>query len=296
MDKFAELRAFTAVVDAGGFSSAARELDQSRSAVNRLVLALEERLGVQLLHRTTRAVSTTSHGKAFYERARQLLDDLDEAEQAVSLARTDPVGMLRVSVPLSFGDLDFSDLIARFLKRYPLVAVDVSFDSRFVDPVAEGFDVVLRVSLPDEKTTLVDHRVAALDYVLCASPDYLAARAAPKRPVELGGHQILFHRQSGQSMSWILHGPGGIETVTILPRLSANNLEALLVASRAGLGIAIMPEYAIRSDLVTGRLQRVLPTYQLAQRTLQVIYPPARHLSAKVRYFTEFVEEWCTGT
>lgn len=293
MDRFSELRAFTAVVEAGGFSAAARDLGQSRSAVNRLVIALESRLGVQLLHRTTRAVSTTSTGQALYERARQLLHDLDEMESTVSSARNEPVGKLRVSVPLSFGDLDFSDLIARFLTTYPRVAIDVCFDSRFVDPVSEGFDVVLRVSQPDEETPLVDHRIVELNYILCASPSYLADRDPPKKPDDLKSHEILFHRQLGEATIWWLDGPGGIETVTVAPRLTANNLEALRTAACTGLGVAVMPEFAIRSELEAGRLTRILPQYHLAPRMLQVIYPPARHLSAKVRHFTDFVVDWC---
>lgn len=293
MDKFSELRAFTAVVEAGGFSAAARELGQSRSAVNRLVIALEDRLGVQLLHRTTRVVSATSNGQALYERARQVLDDLEEMETAVGSSRTNPVGKLRMSVPLSFGDLDFSDLVAQFLRAHPKVQIDVSFDSRFVDPVAEGFDLVIRVSEPDEKTPLVDHRLVELDYVLCASPSYLKSRKVPKEPSQLANHQILFHSLPGRATSWALSGPNGSEVIAFSPRLAANNLEALLTAACADLGIAILPEYAIRSELGAGRLRRVLPEYHLPKRTLQVIYPPARHLSAKVRHFTDFVAAWC---
>ncbi len=296
MDRFSELKAFTSVVEAGGFSAAARELGQSRSAVNRLVIALEERLAVQLLNRTTRAVSPTSNGHALYERARQLLDNLEEIESAVRSARDEPVGKLRVSVPLSFGDLNFSDLLAGFLSAYPRVDLEVSFDSRFVDPVADGYDVVLRVAQPDEQTLFVDHRIVELDYVLCASPDYLVQRKAPERPADLDGHAILFHHQPGKSLAWPLHGPNGVETVTVTPRLMANNLAALLTAASAGLGIAIMPEYAIRSELDAGRLRRVLSRYSLPPRMLQVIYPPARHLSAKVRHFTDFVERWCADT
>ena len=218
---------------------------------------------------------------------------MDEIETAISSARTDPIGKLRISVPLSFGDLNFSDLIAKFLIAYQSVQIDVSFDSRFVDPVAEGFDLVIRVSEPDEQTALVDHRLVELDYVLCASPSYLKTRKAPKHPRDLTDHDILFHRQPGRSTVWALSGPNGDASIDVSPRLAANNLETLLTAACAGLGIAIMPEYAIRSELEADRLKRVLPNYHLPTRMLQVIYPPARHLSAKVRHFTEFVEAWC---
>ncbi len=293
MDKFSELRAFTSVVESGGFSAAARAMGQSRSSVNRLVLALEERLGVQLLNRTTRSVSATSSGNALYDRARQLLDDLDEVERSVSSARTEPVGKLRISAPFSFGDLDFSQLVAEFLQRHPRVEIDLTFENRLVDPIAEGFDIVLRIAQPDEQTILVDHRILELDYLLCASRDYLAAHGAPAAAEDLADHATLYQRHAASAPSWTLTTPTGTLTVSLRPVLMANSLESLLTAAKAGLGIALMPEYAVRSDIEAGRLRPVLNQFALPPRMLQVIYPPARHLSAKVRLFTEFVQAWC---
>lgn len=293
MDRFSELRAFTAVIAAGGFSAAARQTGQSRSAVNRLVIALEARLGVQLLHRTTRSISPTSSGRALYDRARQLLDDLDEIEAAVISTRTEAVGKLRISAPLSFGELDFSEMVVAFLARHPRLEIDVSFESRLVDPVAEGLDLVVRIAQPDEETPLVDHRILRLDYALCAAPEYLSRFAPVSSPSALADHAALHLRQAASSPEWTLNGPEGPVTVAARPVMTANSLEPLLTAARAGLGLAVIPEYAIRADLASGRLVRVLPDYELAPRMLQVIYPPARHLSAKVRLFTEFVEAHC---
>jgi len=293
MDRFAELRAFLAVVEAGGFSAAARAMGQSRSGMNRLVIALEERLGVQLLHRSTRSVSANSTGRALYAKARQLLDDLDEIEQSVVSTRSEAAGKLRISTPPSLGDLDFSALICAFMARHPRVEVDVSFETRFVDLIAEGYDVVVRIAEPDAETTLVDHRVLRLDYLLCASADYLERRGAPASVGDLAGHAALAQRQGGAVPGWSLSGPDGAARVPLVPVLTANDLDVLLTAARAGLGIAVMPEFAVRSDLVAGRLRRVLPGHSLAPRMLQVVYPPARHLSAKVRLFTDFVEGWC---
>ena len=293
MDRFSELQAFAAVIEAGGFSAASRELGQSRSSLNRLVIALEDRLGVQLLHRTTRSISATSSGLALYDRARQLLDDLDEVERSVGSASTEPVGKLRISSPLSFGDLDFSVLVAAFLKMHPKVTVDINFENRFVDPIAEGYDIVIRIGEPDEETILVDHRIMTLDYVLCAAPDYLAANGGPKSIEDLAQHALLYQRHAATKPTWTLIGPKGLVSVPILPVLTANNFETLLKAVLAGLGITIMPEYGVRSELKAGRLKPVLPDYNLPPRTMQVIYPPARHLSAKVRLFTDFVQNWC---
>lgn len=295
MDRFSELRAFTDVIVAGGFSAAGRRTGQSRATVNRLVIALEERLGVQLLNRTTRSVSPTSSGWALYERARQILDDLEEVERVVSSVSTEAVGKLRISVPLSFGDLSFSGLVTAFMARHPKVEIEMNADVRFVDPVAEGYDVLLRIAEPDEETIMVDHRVLRLDYLLCASPAYLAERGTPVTAQDLAQHAALYQSQSRGSPFWTLDGPEGRVTISIKPALTANTLDDLLTAACAGLGIAIMPEYAIRSDLKSGRLDAVLPDYNPPPRYLQVIYPPARHLSAKVRLFTEFVSEWCAG-
>lgn len=293
MDRFLELRAFTDVIAAGGFSAAGRQTGQSRATVNRLVIALEERLGVQLLNRTTRSVSPTSSGWALYHRALQLLEDLEEIERAVSSANTEAVGKLRISVPLSFGDLNFSRLVTAFVARHPRVEIEMNADVRFVDPVAEGYDVVLRIAQPDEETMMVDHRVLRLDYLLCATPAYLKQRGMPVDVQDLTSHAALCQSQAMRSPSWTLDGPHGRTTISVRPAFTANTLDDLLTAACAGLGIAIMPEYAIRSDLASGRLRVVLPEHRPPPRFLQVIYPPARHLSANVRLFTDFVGDWC---
>ncbi len=295
MDRFAELRAFAAVIEAGGFSSAAREMGQSRSSVNRLVIALEARLGVQLLNRTTRSVAPTSTGRAVYDRARQLLDDLDEMEHAVGASRTEAVGRLRISAPLSFGDLDFASLVASFLKQHDRLEIELHLESRLVDPVAEGYDVVIRIAEPDEETNLVDHRILLLEYLLCASPAYLAARGTPQTARDLREHAVLDMGSFSINPSWTLTGPEGTISVPVHPVLMANTLDALLSAACAGLGIAILPEYAVRSDLAANRLCPVLPDHTLPARMLQVICPPARHLSTKVSVFIDFVETWCSA-
>ena len=293
MDRFSELKAFVDVVEAGSFSAAGRATGQSRSSVNRLVIALEERLGVQLLHRTTRSVSANSNGRALYQRAKQLMDDLEEIEMAVSSTRAEPMGKLRISAPHSFGDLDFSEIVAAFLKTYPKVEIDLTFENRFVDPVSEGYDLVIRVAEPDEQTDLVDHRIVELEYLICASPDYLENFGVPETPRDIAAHKVLALSQSGHSDRWAFTGPAGCVSVPIKPVLSANSLDALLTATCYGVGLAILPGYAIRTELESGALRQILSEYRLPPRVLQVIYPPSRHLSAKEQHFTEFVKDWC---
>ncbi|MEM6677722.1 MAG: LysR family transcriptional regulator [Pseudomonadota bacterium] len=296
MDRFAELTAFAAVAEASGFSAAAREMGQSRSSTNRLVIALEERLQVQLLHRSTRRVSLTSEGQAFYDRARRLLDDLAEAEAGVTASHEAAVGLLRISAPLSFGGLDISAAVTNFMARHPQLEVSLDLETRIIDPVAEGYDVVVRVAEPDEETTLVDHRIARFRYVACAAPAYLARAGRPEHPRALVSHALLQYRLGAEARAWEFLGPEGRISVPVRPLLSANNLDPLRDAALAGLGIAILPGFAIRDELERGRLVPLLEGFEMPERVLQVIYPPARHLSAKVRLFTDFLAGRYAGT
>ncbi|MEM6438717.1 MAG: LysR family transcriptional regulator [Pseudomonadota bacterium] len=295
MDRFSELKAFVSVVDAGGFSAAARDMGRSRSAVNRLVIALETRLSVQLLNRTTRSVSATSTGLALYERARRVLDDLQEIERLVGSAATNPAGKLRISAPQSLGDMDFPALIAGFMAECPQVEMDVVFDARLVDPVAEGFDLALRIAEPDEETMLVDHRVLELRYILCAAPAYLDSAAPLERPEDLARHAALYHRADGRRPAWSLSGPEGPVRAPVRPVLASNTLDVLRSAACAGLGVAMLPEYAVRSNLESNRLRPVLRDFSPPSRMLQIVYPATRHLSARVALFVGFVTRWCGG-
>lgn len=289
MDRFAELRAFATVVEKGGFSAAARALIQSRSTTNRLVISLEERLKVQLLNRSTRQVSITSEGQVFYERARRILDDLDEAEACVVDASEAAIGRMRIGAPLTFGGLNISADVTEFMKRHPQLEIELNLETRMVDPVAEGYDLVVRVAEPDEETMLVDHRIVAFAYVACAAPAYLAQCGTPKCPSDLCDHKLLQYRRVGESRVWTFNGPQGSITTPVRPILCSNNLDPLRDAAIAGLGVAVLPEFAIRRDLSSGALTRVLADFALPERVLQVIYPPSRHLSAKVQLFTDFL-------
>ncbi len=293
MDKFSELRAFAAVVESGGFASAARDLGQSRSSVNRLVIALEDRLGVQLLHRTTRAVSATSTGERIYQRAKAVLEDIAELELSAGKARTEPVGRLRISAPPTIGTPDFSELIIDFMKSYPELEVEATFDTRIVDPVADGFDVVIRSAIPDEETHLVDHRVFTFDYLICASRAYINAHGAPKDLEALRAHKVLYQGKAGFSRGWELLGPKGAVIAPVRPVLTTNSLATLLQGVRAGLGISIIPAHEVAAEVLVGEIVQVLPEYSVGSRELQVIYPPARYLPAKVRLFTEFIAARC---
>lgn len=290
MDKFAELRAFVAVVDAGGFAAAARELGQSRSSINRLVLSLEERLAAQLLNRSTRVVSATSDGVAFYDRARSILDDLADAERAVGSANSEATGGMRISGPPAPEPLNISLAVRDFLQLHPRVSIDLTLEARLVDPVAEGYDLVVRLGEPDENSSLVDHRLTSFDYVVCASPDYLARHGEPKTPADLKARRLLNFAGDRNSRIWRFVVGKQVVEVPVEGPLCSNSIEPVREATLAGLGVAVLPKFAIRRDLETGALRTLVDDYALPKRVLQVIYPPSRRLSAKVRLFTDFLE------
>lgn len=290
MDRFSELRAFAAVVEAGGFSAAARRIGQSRSAMNRLVIGLEERLGAQLLNRSTRRVSPTSDGRAFYDRARRILDDLEEAETSVGAARAEAIGRIRINAPLTQDPINLSAAVRDFLAAHPRVQIDLTLETRLVDPIAEGYDLVVRVGEPNEDSMLVDHRLATFDYVACAAPAYLEAHGAPETPADLKNHRLLTFN-GDRRLRWRFEGPEGAVEVPAEGPLCANAIEPVREAALAGLGIAVLPGIAVTAAIAEGALTRVLEDWRLPTRVLQAIYPPSRRLSAKVRLFTDFLIE-----
>lgn len=289
MDKFAAMRAFAAVVEAQGFAAAARTLGLSRSAVNRLVINLEESLGAQLLNRTTRRVAPTATGQAYFERTRQILSDLAEAEQAAAADHDEAIGPMRVNAPMSFGVRKLGPALAEFMARHPRVQVNLTLDDRRVDPIEDGFDVTIRIAEPDEETTLVDHRIARIERLLCAAPAYLAARGRPERPSDLKDHACLHYGGLATGNFWRLIGPEGPTGAHVAGVLCSNNGDVLADAAIRGLGVALLPRFIAESALADGRLTPVLAAYRPPTVMLTALYPPARRLSAKVRLFTDFL-------
>jgi DNA-binding transcriptional LysR family regulator len=291
MDKFEQLRAFTTVVDTGGFAAAARQMGLSRSAVNKLVINLENELGVQLLHRSTRRVIPSETGLAFYERCLAILADLEEAEQAVSQLHEEPKGTLRINAPMSFGTMHLAPAIADFMLKYPDLRVQLTLDDRLVDPIQEGFDLLVRIAEPPDSAALIVHSIAPARRFLCAAPNYLQQYGAPVQPDELQQHACLHYGYFGTRNQWKLIGLEGECTVFINSVLCSNNGEVLREAALKGLGIAILPSFIIGTDLQQGRLQVVLPNYSPPKITICVIYPANRHLSTKIQLFTNFLKE-----
>ncbi len=291
MDKFESLRAFTQVVIAGGFAAAAREMGLSRSQVNKLVIALENELGVQLLHRSTRVVTPTETGLAFHQRCLEILASLEEAERAISQLQQEPKGQLRVNAPMSFGTLHLAPALADFLVKYPDLKLQLTLDDRFIDPIEEGFDVTVRIAKPQTSASLIIHPLTSVQRVLCAAPDYLNRRGIPRHPQDLRRHSCLHYGQLTIEDSWTFLGPEGEQTVSVAGVLCSNNGEVLRDAAVRGLGISLLPLFIVGQDIQAGTLHLVLPEYQPLELVISAIYPINRHLSTKVRLLIEFLQD-----
>src|SRR5213593_958104 len=224
MDKLTSIRAFTKVVQHGGFSAAARELRLSRSAVSKYVIDLEAELGVQLLNRTTRSASPTENGQAYYERCLAVLAELEEADIAASRSQTEPRGLLRVNAPMSFGTLHLGRCVADFMERYPDLQIQLILSDQQIDPVQEGFDVTLRIAdLPS--SSMIARKIAPAARVVCAASSYLERRGTPKHPSELREHDCLAYGHLATGNQWKLTGPDGDHWIHIPWTLCTNNAE-----------------------------------------------------------------------
>jgi DNA-binding transcriptional LysR family regulator len=289
MDKFESMRAFAQVVEASGFAAAARAMGLSRSQVNKLVANLEEQLGVQLLHRTTRKVTPTDTGLAYYERCLNILVALSEADASITELQTEAKGTLRLNAPLSFGIRYLGTVVAAFCEQHPQLQVEVTLSDRFIDPIAEGFDLTLRISSGSEPASLITHPVMPMPSVLCAAPRYLEAHGHPETSAQLQAHSCLHYGHLPSPHRWVLQGPEGDVTLSVRGALCSNNGEILRSAALEGLGITLLPTFIVGHDLEQGRLQVVLPQYRAPALTLCIIYPVNRHLSEKVRLLTAFM-------
>ena len=288
MDKLTSMRAFTKVLSHGGFSAAARELGLSRAAVSKYVIELEKELGVQLLHRSTRKVTPTESGLAYYERCVAILGEIEEADIAVSQLQTEPRGVLRINAPMSFGTLHLGPAVADFLLQYRDVRVQLILNDRFIEPLEEGFDLTVRIAdLP--ASSLIARKIVPARRVVCAAPSYLERHGIPVHPNDLRAHDCLNYGFLTTGTQWKLTGADGDHWIQTKWVLCTNNAEVLRDAAVKGLGIALIPTFIAGRDLQAGTLRAVLSEYEAPPTSVYAIYPPNRHLSAKVRFFIDFL-------
>lgn len=292
MDRFLALKAFVRVVEVGGFTKAADSLQMPKATLSNLVRQLEAHLGVRLLQRTTRRVSVTADGAAFYERCARILADLEEAEGAITQVRVSPKGRLRVDVQGSLGKLLIVPALPEFFARYPDLRLDLGMGDRPVNLVEEGVDCVLRVG-QQQDSSMVARRVGTVSFICCASPAYLAQRGTPRTPEELREHICVnyFSNRSGRIMPFDFVRDGHNIDIAVDGNVAVNDADAYLACGLMGLGITQTAAYLAQPYLDSGRLVQVLSEWTSEPLPVSVMYPQNRHLSAKVRVFVDWIAE-----
>lgn len=288
MDKFLEMQTFASVVDAGSFVRAAESLDMSKAAVSRYVADLEERLGVRLLHRTTRKLSLTEEGRAFHVRCKVLLGELEEAESEITASSAQASGLVKINVPVTFGILHLAPLWSDFMAANPRVTLDVTLSDRVVDLVEEGYDLAVRIgSLPN--SSLISRKLASTRMVLCASPAYLKKHGRPKHPAGIAEHTVLAYSLLAMGDHWELDGPEGRVKVLVHPVMRTNSGDTCRAAALKGQGIILQPSFLVEEGLRSGALVEFMPQYRSAEFGIYAVYPSRQYVSAKVRLLIEFL-------
>ena len=291
MDRFDAMRAFCTVVECGSFAGAAERLAMSTSAVSRQIAQLESWLGAQLLQRTTRKLSLTENGQAYFERCLQLLADLTEAEELVGGHALNPRGTLRLAAPIGFASR-LAPALATFTRQYPALKFDLVLGERTADLVEEGLDLAIRVGALGSQN-LVARRIGSTPLLICASPAYLQAHGEPVHPQELLQHVCLSYAYSSENNVWRFERPGHEPVrVQIGSTIQANNGGVLAEFAAAGMGITRAPDFILGPLIETGRLQPILRDWPAITLPIHAVYPSRRHLSAKVRCFVDFLQSW----
>ena len=294
MDRFLEMQTFNAVVEAGSFVKAADALAMSKAAVSRYVVDMETRLGVRLLHRTTRRLSLTDEGQVFYARSKDLLGQLQEAEDEITSRSDAASGLLRINAPLTFGILHLAPLWGVFKAEHPKVTLEVTLADRLVDLVEEGYDVAIRIATL-ESSTLVSKRLATTRMVLCASPAYLAQHGTPVHPSELAQHAVISYSYWSTKDEWHFDGPNGPVSVKTRPCIHTNSGDTCRAAALAHQGMILQPSFLVGKDLSEGTLLELMPAYRSMELGIYAVYPTRKHVSAKVRALIDFLTTHFAG-
>jgi DNA-binding transcriptional LysR family regulator len=288
MDQFDlnEIAIFVKVVDAGSFTGAAKALNLPKSTVSRKITQLEEHLGVRLLQRTTRTLSLTDTGSAYYNQCARIIADVREANVAVTQMQSSPTGLLRITAPVLFGSRVLSEVVAEFLLEHPQIQLDMVLTDQPLDLIQDGIDVAFRVgALAD--SSLIARTLGEVSAMLCASPEYLAKHGKPNHPNDLKQHQVLSY---GTQAEWEFSGAENI-TVSMRPRIHVNDFESLKKFVLKGFGIAAIPAIVCADEVRNGELQPLLCEWPFNAFPIHALYPSNRHLSVKVRSFVDFVVE-----
>lgn len=287
-------RMLVAVMETGSFAEAARRLGTSSGQASKLVSRLEADLGVRLLNRTTRALSPTEVGQAYYERIRAVIEELDQLSEAVKNRSGSVSGRLKLTAPISFGNKQLAPALVDFATRYPEVSLEVSFSDRLVNLVDEGFDAALRIGHQSD-TSIVARKLCESRIVAAASPAYLAAHGAPAAPQDLARHDCVVDTNFKDRDHWHFRESGKPVTVNVRGRIYLSNADACVAAAEAGLGITQVPSFVAGDAIHAGRLVPLLRGLEPPAVPVQVVYPPGRHLALKVRALVDFLAERFRG-
>ncbi|MES2249507.1 MAG: LysR family transcriptional regulator [Pseudomonadota bacterium] len=290
MDRLLAMEMFVRVVETGSFSKAAREFNTTQPTVTKQVAATEARLKVRLLNRNTRGVSLTEPGALYYEKCKTIVRDAEEADSIVQLRQNQAQGLLRVGTSVAFGRRVVVPLALEYMRRHPQVQLDLSFEDRYVDLIAQGIDVAIRMGkLAD--SSLGARYLGANPWVMVASPSYLKKHGTPKRAQDLSAHVALIYSSVVGDEFWRMHTPKGDPvTVPVSGRFRSNNLSAVLAAARDGLGIALMPRYVASESLAAGKVNAVLGDHALPEQEIHAVFPSPKLVPGKVSGFVAFLQ------
>jgi DNA-binding transcriptional LysR family regulator len=296
VDRFRTMESFVRVVRAGSFTIAASQLGLSRALVSRHVSELEGRLGARLLNRSTRSLSLTEEGTAYLEFCERVFRDIESNERGILRTRLEPVGTLKILAPKSFGTMHLSDAVIVFANAQPRLRVSLMLENTpyrgSYDFAERGLDLVLCFSAV-RGSSVVEQEIATVEWVVCASPDYLARAGRPQSPSDLGDHACLLHVDVSPNDSiWRFDGPKGPASVKVRGAFFSNAALTLRKAALAGMGVTLVPRYAVADDLAAGTLVPVLPRYRVGSRTLLAVYPQAPVIPRKIAAFVDFLKIW----
>jgi DNA-binding transcriptional LysR family regulator len=295
-ETLSDISIFVAVVEAGSFTLAADKLRLSKSQVSKCVNRLEVQLGARLINRTTRRLRLTEAGATLYESSRSALEEIDEAQTAVSQLQAAPRGTLVISASVAFGSVQLPSVVRELMARYPELAVDLRLEDRHIDLVREGVDVAIRITKDDTRdSTLVYRRLGPNRMVVCASPTYLAKHGVPGTPQDLVRHECIVHTERASPRTWLFTGPDGSKLrVNINGRLAISSSLAVREAALEGLGVIELNSYLVGLEIRAGRLRRILEHYEPQELSVYAVFPQRRYLAPKVRVFIDAMVERMT--
>ncbi|MCC0037864.1 MAG: LysR family transcriptional regulator [Brucellaceae bacterium] len=292
MDTLTRMRAFIDVVEAEGFSAAARKIGRSKALLSKYVRELEDELGALLLNRTTRQFSLTEAGHTYYKRASEIIREIDHLSDSVRDTASDVRGRIKLSASRTFADAEIGQSLIDFAREHPDIVLEIKLDDRIVDLVEEGFDLAIRITRLED-SSLIAKRLSPFSIRICASPEFLEEHGVPTRPQDLASMPCIIDTNGRWHSNWPFAAPnGGTTSVAVTGPIEVNSPLAVRAAAVAGLGIAVIPDFIAQPEIDSGRLVSVLDEHVLTGAGIFAVYPHRRYLPAKIRVFVDFLAQW----